>query len=113
MKSLKKYIIVMIASVGIITSCKDESLQVVPEWETGVHGFATVTSANSDLLYNDPAVDVDIDLKWISIDGKVRTKFTTCIRHQHLIMEMGQSMCLQILKNPSEMQRNGLCGMMC
>ena len=71
MKSLKKYIIVMIASVVIITSCKDESPQVVPEWETGVHGFATVTSANSDLLYNDPAVDVDIDLKWISIDGKV------------------------------------------
>lgn len=71
MKSLKKYIIVMIASVGIITSCKDESLQVVPDWETGVHGFAAVTSTNTDLLYNDPAVDVDLDLKWISIDGKV------------------------------------------
>lgn len=71
MKSLKKYIIVMVASVAIITSCKDESLQVVPDWETGVHGFVAVTSTNSDLLYNDPAVDVDLNLKWISIDGKV------------------------------------------
>ncbi len=71
MKSIKKYIIVMIASIGVITSCKDESLQVVPDWESAVHGFASVTSSNSDLLYNDPAVDVDIELEWISIDQKL------------------------------------------
>lgn len=71
MKSIKKYIIVMVASIGFITSCKDDSLQVVPEWESAVHGFAAVSSSNSDLSYNDPAVDVDIDLKWVSIDGKL------------------------------------------
>jgi len=71
MKSIKIYLVLAIVSLGVITSCKDESLQVVPEWESAVHGFADVTSTNSDLLYNDPATDVDIDLKWISIDGKL------------------------------------------
>lgn len=70
MKTLRKYTIVMIVLLAVITSCKDESLQVVPEWGTAVHGFAEVTSANGDLLYNDPAVDVDIDLRWVSIDKK-------------------------------------------
>jgi hypothetical protein len=70
MKIIKKYLVLMIVSFGIITACKDESLQVVPVWESAVHGFGAVTSSNSDFLYNDPAVDVDMDLKWISIDGK-------------------------------------------
>lgn len=70
MKTLRKYTIVMIVLLAVITSCKDESLQIVPDWGTAVHGFAEVTSANGDLLYNDPAVDVDIDLRWISIDKK-------------------------------------------
>jgi len=69
MKSIKKYLVLMIASLGIITACKDESLQVVPVWESAVHGFAAIKSTNRDFLYNDPAVDVDLDLKWISIDG--------------------------------------------
>lgn len=71
MKAIKIYLMLAIVSLGIIISCKDESLQVVPEWESAVHGFAEVTSTNSDLLYNDPSKDVDIDLKWISIDGKL------------------------------------------
>lgn len=62
---------VMIATLGLITACKDESLQIVPEWGSAVHGFADVSSTNADFLYNDPAVDVDIDLKWISIDSKL------------------------------------------
>lgn len=63
---------VMIATLGLITACKDESLQIVPDWGTAVHGFAKRTSTNGDFLYNDPNVDVDIDLKWISIDSKLQ-----------------------------------------
>lgn len=61
----------MIASLGIITACKDESLVIVPVWESAVHGFAKVTSTNNSFLYNDPNVDIDLDLKWVSIDGKL------------------------------------------
>jgi len=61
----------MIASLSIITACKDESLQVVPVWESAVHGLGAVTSTNSDFLYNDPSVDIDMSLQWVSIDGKL------------------------------------------
>ncbi len=71
MKAMKIYLVLAIVSLGVITSCKDESLQVVPDWESAVHGFADVTSTNSDFLYNDPNQDIDIDLKWISIDKKL------------------------------------------
>lgn len=52
------------------TSCKDDSIELIPEWETGVHGLAEITSANTDFLYVDPTAPVDIDLQWISIDSK-------------------------------------------
>jgi hypothetical protein len=71
MKSINKYLVLMIASLGIITACKDESLVIVPVWESAVHGFAKVTSTNNSFLYNDPNVDIDLDLKWVSIDGKL------------------------------------------
>jgi hypothetical protein len=71
MKLFKKYVVLLIASLGIITACKDDSLVIVPEWESAVHGFAKVTSTNKDWLYNDPNVDIDMDLKWISIDNKL------------------------------------------
>jgi hypothetical protein len=70
MKAISKYLMLTIASISIITSCKDESLQVVPVWESAVHGLGTVTSTNKDFLYNTPTAPVNIDLKWISIDSK-------------------------------------------
>jgi hypothetical protein len=71
MKAIRKYLVLTMVSIVVITSCKDESLQVVPVWESAVHGFATVTSSNKDFLYNTPTAPIDVDLKWISIDGKL------------------------------------------
>lgn len=70
MKQIKAYTLILIGLLGVITSCKDDSLVIVPEWESAVHGLAEITSSNSDFLFNDPNVDVDVDLQWISIDGK-------------------------------------------
>lgn len=71
MRKLKILFIASVMLLGVITSCKDDSLVIVPEWESGVHGLAEVTSANSDFSYNNPDVDLDVDLQWISIDQKV------------------------------------------
>lgn len=70
-----------IALVGVVTSCKDDSLQLVPEWESGVHGFAKVTSTNTDFQYNTPATPINVDLQWISIDSKLTvTKIEVFVR---------------------------------
>lgn len=70
MKTFKLFIITSVVILGFITSCKDEDLVLVPEWESAVHGLAEITSTNSDFLYNDPAVGLDVDLQWVSIDGR-------------------------------------------
>lgn len=71
MKKLNRYLIASICAGMIgITSCKDDSLVIIPEWETGVHGLAEVTSSNTDFSYNDPTVDMDLELQWVSIDSK-------------------------------------------
>lgn len=71
MKNLKIYSLILAGLIGLVTSCKDDSLVLVPEWESAVHGLGEVTSANSDFLYNDPAQGIDVDLQWISIDRKL------------------------------------------
>lgn len=70
MRKLKIWIIASVLLLGAITSCKDDSLVIVPEWESAVHGLAEVTSSNSDFSYNDPSVPLDLDLRWISIDQR-------------------------------------------
>ena len=71
MRKLKIWISASVMLLGAITSCKDDSLVIVPEWESAVHGLAEITSTNTDFSYNDPTVDLDLDLQWISIDSKV------------------------------------------
>jgi len=71
MKKLKIYSLILAGLIGVVTSCKDDSLVLVPEWESAVHGFGRVTSTNTDFLFNDPAVDIDLNLQWISIDKKL------------------------------------------
>lgn len=71
MKLTKKiYGLVLAASVGIAFSCKDDSLELIPEWESAVHAQAAVTTSNTDFLYNTPTAPIGVDLSWISIDGK-------------------------------------------
>ena len=70
MKKINK--IVLLCSVFLITffSCKDDSLVVIPEWGTGVNTYATLqTGASSSFISGKPAVPVDVNFRWISIDG--------------------------------------------
>jgi hypothetical protein len=70
MKNIKK--IALLCSVFLITffSCKDESLQVIPEWGTGVNTYATLkTGASSSFISGNATIPVDVNFRWISIDG--------------------------------------------
>ena len=70
MKHNKINALLLAAIFGITLSCKDDSLELIPEWESAVHGRGVVTSANADFLYNSPTTPIEMDLQWISIDGK-------------------------------------------
>lgn len=70
MKKINK--IGLLCSVMLITflSCKDESLQVIPEWETGVNTFAKLkTGASSSFISGNAATPIEVNFRWISIDG--------------------------------------------
>jgi hypothetical protein len=72
---MRKFNKILILSVGMLFgffSCKDDSLVIVPEWETGVHGL-TVFSASTDdvnFIKGDPSVGLAFDMLWNSIDNK-------------------------------------------
>jgi hypothetical protein len=70
MKHNKINALLLAAIFGITLSCKDDSIELIPEWESAVHGLGEVTSANADFLYNSPTTPIEVDLQWISIDGK-------------------------------------------
>lgn len=52
-----------------VNGCKDEDIELVPEWESAINGFAQLPAAKS-FVYNEPDVAVDVNLRWISIDNK-------------------------------------------
>jgi hypothetical protein len=68
MKQMRIFTLIVASAFVAVTSCKDESLVLVPEWETAVHANAEITSANTDFLYNDASAPLVFDLQWISID---------------------------------------------
>jgi len=71
MKKIKILSLTLGIVLAVITSCKDDSLVIVPEWESAVHGlgdFATGSAQN--FVFGDPAVDIDLTLRWVSIDKK-------------------------------------------
>lgn len=70
MKHSKINVLLLAAIFGITLSCKDDSLVLVPEWESAVHGLGEVTSSNTDFQYNSPTTPIEVDLQWISIDQK-------------------------------------------
>lgn len=71
MKNMRIFTLAIASVVMVVTSCKDDSLVLVPEWESAVHGNAVITSDNTDFLYNNSAASVDVDLQWISVDQKL------------------------------------------
>lgn len=70
MKHLRIYSFLAILLAGIITSCKDEDIQLVPEWESGVHGFGGfATGSPTNFVYQNTTTALNLNLRWISIDG--------------------------------------------
>lgn len=72
MKTFKNYTFLVLLMTAVTISCKDDSLTLVPAWETGVHGNGEIADGSSaNFRLNDPTYDVTIDLSWISIDNSL------------------------------------------
>ncbi len=70
MKKVNKIILICAGLLIGFISCKDDSLQVIPVWETGVNTYATKQAASSASFVNgSPAIPLDLNFRWISIDG--------------------------------------------
>lgn len=69
MKNIKYLSLVLLGVLGLAISCADDK-ELVPVWESAVHGFGTITSSAQDFKRDDPSVGLDFELQWISIDGK-------------------------------------------
>ncbi len=88
-----KKILTYAFSAGMIAllGCRDESLNPVPTWESGVHGFAifadvpepkegastrpnTVANAATFPLAGQDAAKMNLKLRWVSLDNKLTVK---------------------------------------
>jgi hypothetical protein len=69
MKTIKYLSLALLAALAFVTSCKDDR-ELIPEWETGINGEGTITSAAKDFKRGEPSIPLDFDLKWISVDGR-------------------------------------------
>jgi|GEM_PF-637841 len=55
--------------VGII-ACEDDK-ELVPKWESAINGYMQVAAGSSpSFVFNSPSTDIDLTLRWISIDNK-------------------------------------------
>jgi hypothetical protein len=73
MEKLYKYLVVTLCVViAGVSSCKDDDLVIVPEWESAVHGLGEFNAESDDINFikGDPSVDLTFDLLWNSIDKK-------------------------------------------
>ncbi|HRJ28816.1 MAG TPA: hypothetical protein PLV21_08565 [Cyclobacteriaceae bacterium] len=63
---------ITVFTFGFLMSCKDDSLQIVPEWESAVHGLGSFSATTDDVNFikGDPSVELTFDLLWNSIDKK-------------------------------------------
>jgi hypothetical protein len=70
MKRINKLLLVFAGLLVSFVACKDEDLQVVPDWETGVHTDITVPAGAQDNFFYRNAAPVTVDFLWNSIDSK-------------------------------------------
>lgn len=71
MKQIKIYTLIFAAFLVSVTSCKDDSIELVPEWESAVHGLANFAEGSAqNFVFNNPATPISVELQWISIDKK-------------------------------------------
>jgi hypothetical protein len=75
MKNIKSLILLFTLIMGSAISCKDDDIQLLPEWETGVHGNAVLQEGSSNtFILDDEAVDLTVDLAWISIGNQLEVE---------------------------------------
>ena len=58
-----------VAIVALTASCRDESLNPVPAWETAVSGYGELVATNNAFSLTDAAKDVQYKFRWLSIDN--------------------------------------------
>lgn len=58
-----------VAIVALTASCRDESLNPVPAWETAVNGYAELIASNNAFSTTDVAKPVQYKFRWVSIDN--------------------------------------------
>jgi len=69
MKKLTKIILICAGMLTGFISCKDDSLVVIPEWETGVNTYATLQAGTpTGWTAGDVTKTMNLNWKWISID---------------------------------------------
>jgi len=71
MKKLKIFSLTLGVILAVVTSCKDNSLQIVPDWESSVHGLGAFAEGSAqNFVFADPSVSLDLTLRWVSIDNR-------------------------------------------
>lgn len=66
-----KYLLFILIVGALFSSCQDESLIPIPDFESGVHGYAKLTATSPvNFTVGDKTKVLDIDYQWISIDSK-------------------------------------------
>lgn len=69
MKKFNKILLICAGMLVGFISCKDDSLQVLPEWETGVNTYATLQAGTpTSFAAGDVTKTMNLNWRWISID---------------------------------------------
>jgi hypothetical protein len=64
--------LLLVFSLLLAIACKDDSIQPVPEWGSGVNGFASLqTGSAANFLLGNTTTTIDANLRWISIDNEL------------------------------------------
>lgn len=65
-----KYLVLTLAGVFLLSvSCSDDK-ELIPIWETAINGEGLIVSTAQDFKRGEPAITLDFELKWISVDSK-------------------------------------------
>lgn len=52
------------------SACKDEALNPVPDWESGIHGNGQFSAGSAqNFVFAEPDQDIDVEFQWVSIDN--------------------------------------------
>jgi hypothetical protein len=68
---MNRYKLLFLAAIlAIVSGCRDEDLNPVPDYETAVHGWGRFASGSPrNFVFQNAATDLEIAFQWNSIDG--------------------------------------------